>query len=384
MRLVTVRPILALIIGGIGIAVIAIPLDASNARLSLATPAVLLVVPVIVTALVGGRIPAVLMAVVAAIVLSYAFIPPVHTLRIKRDVDVVAFAVFVVVAMVVGSLAADLSRRRQLAERQVEEIRAVNEELVRVGAEREALREQASKAAVLEQVDAQRAALLRSVSHDLRTPLVTIHAVATDLLTDDVYDSDVRTELLGLVVAESDRLDRLVANLLDLSRVEAGALRLDLDDHDLAGLVAQALGRVERLFAGARPVVDIGDDLPPVRVDPTLIGQVLTNLLENAARHAGPTAAVVVAADVDNGMAVVHVIDDGPGIDPVLGESAFEPWVTGKVGPGVESSGIGLAICRAIVEAHGGTIRLRDAGHGTHVVFTLPLSPAADDRGGRG
>jgi two-component system sensor histidine kinase KdpD len=366
-----VRPFPGLVVGGAGVVMIAVPLWFVHRHLSLATPALLLVLPVLAAALVGGRRPAVIVAVGAAFAFSFTFIAPVHTLYIARAQDSVAYLVFVAVALVVGTLAAAEARRRQWAEERTAELAALNAELLRVAAEREELMAEAQKVAVLEQVDRQRSALLRSVSHDLRTPLTTIRAVSSDLRSEDVYASETRNELLDLVIDEAERLDRLVGNLLNLSRVEAGALRPDLHDYELADIVDEARLRHQRLFASSAVRVRLPDGLPSVLVDPAQLDQVFANLLENAVRHGGPGTHVEISACAHASLVEVVVTDDGPGLADEVRGRTFEPWVT------TASSGIGLTICKAIVEAHGGTICAGDnSPRGARFSFTLPCGHA--------
>jgi two-component system, OmpR family, sensor histidine kinase KdpD len=227
---------------------------------------------------------------------------------------------------------------------------------------------------VLQQVDQQRSALLRSVSHDLRTPLATIRAVATDLGEDAGYDEATKQELLALVGDEAERLDRIVANLLDLSRIEAGALRPERQAVALDELVADRVRRLSRLFRQVRVQVDLPVTLPLVDADYTQLDQVVTNLLENAARHAPPRSMVRIGARHRDGMVEMTVEDEGPGVARFDRDRIFEPF---RRGDGSSSSGVGLAICRAIVEAHGGTIAVEPAaGGGACFCFTLPVHRA--------
>lgn len=198
---------------------------------------------------------------------------------------------FGLVAVVVGTLVAREGERRQSAEERAAELQALNAELQTVQRERERLADEATRAIVLERIDEQRSALLRSVSHDLRTPLATIRAVASDLLGDASYDEAIRAELLGLVAEESERLDRLVANLLSLSRIEAGALQPDLQAVALDELAAHVVKLLDRLLGGRRVQLDLAQ-LPLVDGDYTQLEQVVTNLLENAARHAPPGSTI--------------------------------------------------------------------------------------------
>ena len=334
--------------------------------------ALVLVVPVVVAALVWGRRAAIAVAVVATLAFDVIFIAPERSVRVRAAEDAVALGVLALVALVVGTLVAREGHRRHWAEARVTELQQVNDELAAVEREREQLALDATRAAVLERVDEQRGALLRSVSHDLRTPLATIRAVASDLRSGVIYDEATRDELLDLVGDEAERLDRLVANLLSLSRIEAGALKPDRGAVDLDDLVNERVRRLSRLFLQVRITVDMPPDLPLVDADHTQLQQVVTNLLENAARHAPPKSAVTVTARRAGADRVALLVrDEGAGVAEHERKRVFEPF---RRGEGSRSSGIGLAICRAVVDAHGGTIEVeRTPGGGATFVVGLPM-----------
>lgn len=334
-----------------------------------ASPALVLVVPIVLAGLVGGRIAALVAAVTAATAFNLAFIPPYWTFDIHAVDDVITLVVFGFVAVVVGTLVVREGERRHSAEERALELQQLNSDLQSLQQEREQLAEEATRAAVLERVDEQRSALLRSVSHDLRTPLAAIRAVATDLLGGISYDDATRTELLTLVADEADRLDRLVANLLSLSRIEAAALRPDIKPMAIDDLVNQTISRLTRLFEGRKLQVEVPAQLALVRGDYVQLGQVLTNLLENAARHAPPRSFVRIGAREVGDTVEVYVADDGAGVGLFERDRIFEPF---RSGDGSSSSGIGLAICKAIIEAHGGRIWVdSSAGAGSRFTFTV-------------
>jgi two-component system sensor histidine kinase KdpD len=231
--------------------------------------------------------------------------------------------------------------------------------------------EETTRLAVLERVDEQRAALLRSVSHDLRTPLASIRAAATDLRDGVSYTDATRNELLDLVAGEAERLDRLVANLLSLSRIEAGAFQPDRQAVAVDELITDRISRLDRLLSSVRLQTDVATDLPLVDVDYVQMDQVLTNLLENAARYAPPGSSVRITAQTTDSTVTVSVTDEGPGINSVEEATIFEPF---RRSTGSSSTGIGLAICKAIVEAHGGHIAVENVmGGGARFSFTLPV-----------
>jgi two-component system sensor histidine kinase KdpD len=219
-----------------------------------------------------------------------------------------------------------------------------------------------------------RSTLLSSVSHDLRTPLAAITGAASGLLVDPAPGPELRRELASTVLEEAERLNRLVGNLLDMTRLEAGTLEPKREWHSLEEVVGGALARVERYAGGRRLVAQVSEDLPLVPIDAVLVEQALVNLLENALRHGGAEGVVKVSARVDAGAALVEVQDDGPGFPPRDAERIFDKFYRAARGPG---TGLGLAIARAIVTAHGGRIWaevLRPRGAAFR--FTLPLGEA--------
>ncbi|MCU1454787.1 MAG: kdpD [Acidimicrobiales bacterium] len=342
-----------------------------RANLSTATPALVLVIPGVAAGVLGGRWAAAVVAATAALAFDLLFLQPYNELKVLVTEDVVAIIVFVVSAIVVGEIAAREARRRRSAESRAGELEALTARLEAAQVEQGRMQGELARLEVVEQVDQQRAALLRSVSHDLRTPLATIRAVSSDLRSDTPYDDATRNELLELVSDEAERLDRLVANLLSLSRVEAGKLTPERQAVDLPELVEATVARLHRLFHDKRVEVQMPPDLPLVDVDYTQLDQVVTNLLENAVRHGVPRSTVRVGARASAEWVEVWVQDEGQGVPSPDRLRIFEPF---RRGHGSRSSGIGLAICKAVVEAHGGTIGVTDAvGGGARFTFTLPI-----------
>lgn len=339
--------------------------------LTRAGPALLLVLPVVAAGLVGGRASALVTAIVAAAGLNVAFIPPYWTLQIDVLDDGLALAVFVLVGLAVGTVVAREAERRVAAEQRAAELEEVHARNAELSAERAQLAEETNKLAMLERVDEQRAALLRSVSHDLRTPLATIQAVTSDLRAGTGYDDATRKELLDLVGDEAERLDRIVANLLNLSRIEAGALKPDRQAVVVEELVDTCVRRLQRVLVNALVVVDVAPDLPLADVDYSQIDQVLSNLLENAVRHCGARPRVTVDGRRRGDWIEIAVADDGAGVLPFERNAVFEPF---RRGESSTSSGVGLAICKAIVEAHGGRIAVDGSPWGgARFSFTVPV-----------
>jgi two-component system sensor histidine kinase KdpD len=227
----------------------------------------------------------------------------------------------------------------------------------------------------LRQRDLQRSALLRSVTHDLRTPLSAIRAVVSDLHDGVVFDEVTRQDLLETVLDEIDRLDRLVGNLLSMSRIEAGAMEPRATVVELDELLVHRVRSLDALLRHHQVVVAVDDDTPDVAADYAQIDQVVTNLLANAVAYTPEGTQIDISAMPSEGDAPlvrVAVADHGPGVDPDIAEVLFEPFVHGSV---ARSTGLGLAISRAIVEAHHGTIEVEPtAGGGATFVFTLPVA----------
>jgi len=218
--------------------------------------------------------------------------------------------------------------------------------------------DQRARTRALEEIDRLRTALLNSVSHDLRTPLASIKASASSLLDPEVsWDEEERREFVTTIDQEADRLSRLVHNLLDMSRIEAGALDPRLQETSLAEIAGPVV-RLARSAAQQRIDVDMPETLPPVLADPVLLEQVLTNLLDNARRYAEGSPIALVARERGDTVEL-RVIDHGPGIPLPERERVFDQFYRLKAGGRrPEGTGMGLAICRGIVAALEGSLRV--------------------------
>lgn len=230
----------------------------------------------------------------------------------------------------------------------------------------------------LAQLDAEtnqlRAAMFSSVTHDLRTPLASIKASVTSLLDRSVrHDESQQRELLQTVLEESDRLNRLVGNILDLARIRAGALTPRRSMFAVDEIIEAVVARLRPLMSRVTVELDLPTELPEAEVDPVQIDQVVSNLLENAARHSPDGGTVRVSVRGGEGTVRVRVADEGPGIPPHEREKVFEAFYRGGAAPERSGSGLGLAIAKAIVTAHGGRIWIDPpSGPGTVVVFEIP------------
>jgi two-component system sensor histidine kinase KdpD len=222
-----------------------------------------------------------------------------------------------------------------------------------------------------------RSSLLSAVSHDIKTPLANIVAAGSTLLGHRAgVDSTTQEELLSSIVDEGERLSRLVQNLLSVTRLESPTIQLKLSAEPIDEIVAAAIERLRPQLGLRSVTVEMPADLPWVLAEPALIEQVLSNLIENAIRYAGPDTPISVSAQVADGGVDVQVIDRGPGIPEEERDKVFEKFYRGaRTRTSEGGAGLGLTICRAIVRAHGGKIAVRGReGGGTLVEFTLPVA----------
>jgi two-component system sensor histidine kinase KdpD len=242
--------------------------------------------------------------------------------------------------------------------------------------ERLALAEQSRRTAVEVEAERLRTALLSSLSHDMRTPLAAVEGAATTLLQDaSALDDATRRELAATIVQESQRMSRLVANLLDMIRVETGALGVQKEWQLLSDVAGVALIRMDEQLRDHPVRTDFPASLPLVPVDEVLLEQVFVNLLENAARYTSPGTPIELGAEERGPQEVIaYVADRGPGIPAGEEERIFEKFhrAGSTVGSGV---GLGLTICRGIVTAHGGRMWAENRiGGGAVFRFTIPIT----------
>jgi len=307
--------------------------------------AILYLLAVLPVAVLYGLGYALAVSIASMLAFNFFFLPPLHTLALTDSENWVALAVFVVTAAVVSELATR-ARRRAFA---------------------------AAEADTLRRSDAAKTAVLHAVSHDLRSPLTAIRAAGEGLESGSLQleESD-RATLLETIRLETARLDRLVANLLDLSRLEAGAAPAQRELWPVDELVSRAL---EALGGDASRVsVTLDGEAPLVRVDVAQLERVLANVLENALRFSSPSDPVELVVSSTGDDVLVRVTDRGPGLDPGSIERIFEPFEHGR--GGAEGTGLGLAIARGFAEANG--CRLwAEALPGSGAVFVLAMPSAA-------
>lgn len=295
----------------------------------------------LIVALRGRRGPALFSSLLGVLCFDFFFVPPRFTFHVEHPQYVVTFIVMFAVALIISHLA------------------------VRVRIQAEA----AKSAEVVAETERLRSSLLSAVSHELRTPLAAIVGSASTLLQMPESGGDTRRDLLENIRSEADRLTRLIHNLIETTRLESGAT-LKKEPYPIEDVIGTALERVEKLLAGRLVETDLPENLPLVPVDPVLMELVFVNLIENAVRHA-PGAAIDISARERMDVLEVSVADRGPGLKSEDLGRVFEKFYRASEAPG--GAGLGLAICKAVVTAHGGTIRAENRpGGGAVFRLTLP------------
>lgn len=457
-------------VAGIGVAlagpVLVTVVSAGVAGEREAVPALLYILAVVAAAVVGRLWPALLAAGISFVCLDYFFTSPRQTFRVSKAEDLLALAVFLMVAAVVSAAISTVLEQRSLAEYREHQVRALYHVVSRLlsgqdldgvladlasslralyqlagcrvlvaepdgslrerassgvlrpedvesiplmaearvvgriemaggtsrapaegdvlktfagqlalALERARLGDEANAARLEAETSRIRAALFSSVTHDLRTPLASITASASSLLEQGVpFSEQQRFELLRTILEESQRLNRLVGNLMDLSRLRAGALIPSTQQVPVDDLVSAVVERLRPSMAGRPLVVRIRDHIPPIPMDVMQMDQVLTNLLENAIRYSPPGTEITIAVSRWQDMVEVRVADRGPGIPAEERDNVMQEFYRRDVDGRPGGSGLGLAIARAVVLAHRGSMWIEDTpGGGATLRFRLPL-----------
>jgi K+-sensing histidine kinase KdpD len=355
-------------------------LELFRSHLNPTTVALALLLIILFVATRFGSRPAVLASIAGVFCFNFFFLPPVGTLTIADPDNWIALAVFLITAVTTGELSARARRRAEEAEAGRREIERLYTEL------RDAF-ERASEAEALRRSERLKSALLDAVTHDIRTPLTSIKASVTTLLDESLarrneegmLDAEGRREMLEVIDEEADRLNRFVESLVELARIEAGQLELRRRWGTIDEIVTAALERAEPLTRRHKIGVSIEKDLPVVRVDAKAVAEVVYTLVDNATKYSPAATSIKVnACQYDDATLRLTVEDEGPGIPRELRERVFDKFFRAMhASPGAARTGMGmgLAIARGIVEAHGGHIWIENASaaRGTRVALTLPL-----------
>jgi K+-sensing histidine kinase KdpD len=353
-------------------------------RVSATTVALALLLAVLFTATLWGSGPALLASVLGMGCFNFFFLPPVGSFTIEDPQNWVALVAFFITAITVGQLSGRARRRAEQAE-------AGRREIERLYIELSSAFERASHAEALKQSEKLKSALLDAVTHDLRTPLTSIKAAVTALLdvlrvkrSDEdeiVLGPEARQEMLEIIDEESDRLTRFLEGMVELSRIEAGKMHLRQKWAGLDEIIATALLRARAITRNHRVEVAIEDDLPLARIDGNAVGEVIYTLVENAAKYSPEGSCIRVGAVLgEKDVVQIAVEDEGPGIPFDLRQRVFDKFFRAALeaeanGHRVTGTGMGLAIAKGIIEAHGGAIWIEDTdrAEGTRVVASVPI-----------
>ncbi len=309
----------------------------------LADVAMLYLVAIVAVASRAGRAHAIGASLLSVAAFDFVFVPPVYTFHVAETRHLITFAVMLLSGVTIAAGAERI--RKRSAEAHAERLRADREEL--------------------------RSSLLGSLSHDLRTPLAVITGAATSLLDERVrYPEGERRELLSTITEEAARLERLVTNVLQMSRLESETGPVDKEWVPVEELVGAALNRQELALEGRALRVSLPAEAWSVHVEPVLFGQVLVNLLDNAGKHTPDGSPIDLTVRGSNGRVAIEVADRGAGIRSGSEQQIFEKFQRSTAS--ASGTGLGLAICRAIVRVHGGTIEAR-AREGGGAVFVVEL-----------
>lgn len=335
---------------------------------------------VAVVAVLRGLWPALLCGAVSFLLVDYFFVPPVYTLTIADETDIVNLSAFLVTAVLVGLLASRRRNAQLQAEALARQLQNANTELIRLNKEqadaaKTALRFARSEQQInaLKETDQLRRELLANVSHELRTPLGTILTQSSDS-NNDRSPEEMR-ESMATIAAEARRLNALVADMLDMTIIEGGALELDLAPVVLDDAIEAAVERLHRVSPNRGVVWNRDDARAEALADWDRLGQIFDNLLSNADRFAPlQTTIEITVTHEDPGLVSVRVIDHGPGIPADLRDHIFERFFRGQSnGASSGGTGLGLAIVKGLAEAHAGSVAVEQRTEpGAVFRFTLP------------
>lgn len=376
MTLVSQRQWTGYVVAALSVAAVTLVLKFLGNHVNATTVSLALLLNVLLIAIRWGSAPALVASILAMLCFNFFFLPPFATFNIAATDNWIALIAFLVTAVTVGQLSARAEKRAEEAEQGKREIGRLYAEL------REAF-ERASHAEALRQSEKLKSALLDAVTHDLRTPLTSIKASITTLL-DEVrsseslvaLDPESRREMMEVIDEESDRLSRFINGLIELARIEAGELQLRRRWGVADEIISAALARAEPITRNHHVEVEVEKELPGVRVDERAVSEVVYTLVDNAAKYSAPGSRIrILAQRADDDSIRMTVEDEGPGIAPDLRERVFDKFFRATSSHQSQGTGMGLAIAKGIVEAHGGRIAIESGaeGKGTRVVFTLPI-----------
>lgn len=297
-------------------------------------------IAVVIVAIQWGQGPAIVTSILGVLAFDFFLVPPYLTLSVERIQYIFTFIGLLIAGLVISTLAS--KTREHIIQRQTEKLHT---------------------------------ALLSSISHDLRTPLASITGSLTTLIDNGSnLDDATHKELLETACQESDRLNKLMGNLLDMTKVEAGALRISRKPCELRDVLGASLEQLKAKIGPRIVRIDIPTDLPEIPMDFNCVMKVLFNVIDNALKYSPPNTPIDIKARCTQGLAHIEIKDEGQGIPHDDLERIFEKFYRVEKPQQVAGTGLGLSICRGIVEAHGGSIAARNnQGKGATFSINLPL-----------
>jgi two-component system sensor histidine kinase KdpD len=252
--------------------------------------------------------------------------------------------------------------------------------LVAVGLEKARAQDEVNRAQVARQSEELKSTLLDAIAHEFKTPLTSIKAVTTDLLSNpEEALSRQQRGLVAIADEGADRLDRLVTEAIQLARIEGGKFQLNRGIHFPSSLLSAALRKTKSLTDGRDIRLQVADDLPLVFVDAELIVLMIAHLIDNAVKYSGPDSPIMIRADAGEKAVIIHVTDRGPGISEDEQARIFDKFYRSSKAQQLKGTGMGLAIAREIMRAHGEEIWVNSSpGKGSEFSFSLPVAPVGD------
>ena len=347
-----------------GVVLITSALAPFREHINATTVALALLLVVLLIATIFGSRPALLASLLGVFCFNFFFLPPVYTLTIADPQNWIALFAFLAVAVTVGQLSAKVKKRAEEAERLYQELQRAFEK--------------ASRAEAFRQGEKLKSALLDAVTHDLKTPLTSIKASVTMLIEEQEQDSihvtlerEGRGDLLEVINEETDRLNTFVESMVEMARLETGEMTWRKKQTSVEEIISNSLQRAESFTATHKIIVNEEKDLPPLSVDSKAISEVLYNLLDNAVKYSPADSTIEISVSRNGDKILFSVEDEGLGIIEENREKVFQKFY--RANHNAKGFGMGLAIVRAIIEAHNGKIWIEDGKTGSRFIFGLPL-----------
>src|SRR5215204_6384047 len=349
-------------IGGVGL--MTIVLAPFHEHINATTVALSLLLVVLLIASIFGSRPALIASILGVFCFNFFFLPPVYTLTIADPQNWLALLAFLAVAVTVGQLSSNVKKRAEESERLYRELQSAFEK--------------ASHAEAFRQSEKLKSALLVAVTHDLRTPLTSIKASVTMLIEEQQQEAihvtlerEERSELLDVINEETDRLNAFVESMVEMARLEAGETNWRKKQTSVEEIISNSLQRAGNLTVNHDIKVEVEENLPMLPVDSKAISEVVYNLIDNAVKYSPPDSTIEISVRRIGDRLLFSVEDEGSGIAAENREKVFQKFY--RADRNAKGFGMGLAIVRAIIEAHNGKIWTEDGKKGSKFIFELPL-----------